>query len=58
LSRDKTAVIVTRRLGSAKIADRIVLADGGEIVATGTHEELMRQNGLYAQMYNAQAEWY
>lgn len=58
LSKDKTAVIVTHRLGSAKIADRIVVMDQGRIVAIGTHDQLMRERGKYAEMYQAQAQWY
>lgn len=58
LSRDKTAVIITHRLGSAKIADRIVVMDEGKIVEVGTHEELMEKKGLYFEMYRAQARWY
>lgn len=58
LSRDKTAVIITHRLGSAKIADRIVVLDEGRLVEEGTHEELMRKQGHYYEMYQAQAKWY
>lgn len=58
LSRDKTAVIITHRLGSARIADRILVLDQGKIAEMGTHEELMEQNGLYHEMYTAQAKWY
>lgn len=58
MSKDKTAVIITHRLGSAKIADRIVVLDAGRIVETGTHEELMERKGLYYEMYQAQAKWY
>ncbi len=58
ISRDKTAFIVTHRLGSAKIADRIIVMDGGRIVETGTHEELIDMGGRYSEMYEAQAKWY
>lgn len=58
LSKDKTAVIITHRLGSAKIADRILAFDGGRLVEEGTHEELMKKQGYYYEMYQAQAKWY
>lgn len=58
IAEDKTAVIVTHRLGSAKIAERIIVMQGGEIVETGSHDELMGQDGVYAAMFRAQAKWY
>lgn len=58
MSKNKTAVIITHRLGSAKIADRIVVLEHGRIVETGKHEELMEKKGLYHEMYMAQAKWY
>lgn len=58
VSRDKTAIIVTHRLGSAKIADRIIVMEDGKIVEEGTHEALMAQKGRYAHMFNEQAKWY
>lgn len=58
ISADKTAFIVTHRLGSARIADRIIVMDAGHIVDMGTHEELMQREGKYRQMYHAQAKWY
>ncbi|MCL2772559.1 MAG: ABC transporter ATP-binding protein/permease [Oscillospiraceae bacterium] len=57
-AKDKTAVIVTHRMGSAKIAERIVVMKDGEIVQIGSHDELMQTGGLYADMYKAQAGWY
>ena len=58
ISRDKTAIIVTHRLGSTKIADRIFVMNKGRIVETGSHGELMQQDGLYANMYRIQSAWY
>ena len=58
ISADKTAFIVTHRLGSAQIADRIIVMDAGRIVDMGTHEELMQRKGKYREMYHAQAKWY
>lgn len=58
ISKDKTAVIVTHRLGSVHMADRIIVMDEGKIVDMGVHEELMEKKGLYYEMYQAQAKWY
>jgi len=58
ISKGKTAIIVTHRLGSAKIADRVVVMDKSKIVEIGSHDELLKSGGLYAEMYGAQAGWY
>jgi ATP-binding cassette subfamily B protein len=58
ISKGKTAIIVTHRLGSTKIADRVIVMDKGKIVDIGTHYELINKNGLYAEMFNSQASWY
>ncbi len=58
-ARGKTAIIITHRLASAKMADRIiVMQQGGRIVESGNHQELMRKKGIYEAMYTAQAKWY
>lgn len=58
ISEDKTAVIVTHRLGSCRIADRIVVMDAGNVMQVGTHEELLSdEDGLYRRMWEAQAKW-
>ena len=54
----KTAVIVTHRLGSARIAGRILVMENGLIVEDGTHQDLLVKDGYYARMYAAQASWY
>ena len=53
-----TTLFISHRLGSTKIADRILVVDGGVIGESGTHDELMRQEGRYAQMFTAQRHWY
>ena len=58
IAKDKIALLVTHRMGSCKIADRIIVVDDGQIVEEGTHEELMNKNGYYHKMYEAQAQWY
>jgi ATP-binding cassette subfamily B protein len=58
ISKNKTAIIVTHRLGSTKIADRVIVMDKGKIVNIGSHDELLQNCSLYAEMYNAQAVWY
>ncbi|MCL2350692.1 MAG: ABC transporter ATP-binding protein/permease [Defluviitaleaceae bacterium] len=58
LSKDKCAIVVTHRLGSAKLADRIVVMDDGQIADIGTHDELIGRKGKYADMWGAQAVWY
>ncbi|MNW40289.1 Toxin RTX-I translocation ATP-binding protein [compost metagenome] len=58
ISRDKTAIIVTHRLGSVKLADRIMVMKQGRLVEQGTHEELISHNGEYARLYQSQEQWY
>ena len=58
IAKEKTAVIVTHRMGSAKIAERIVVMKDGEIAEIGSHDELVESGGVYAAMYAAQAGWY
>ena len=58
ISKGKTAVFITHRLGSTMITDRIYVITDGRISQSGTHGELMEQGGLYAEMFNAQKQWY
>jgi ATP-binding cassette subfamily B protein len=58
LSKGKTSILVTHRLGAARIADRIIVMDKGQIVEIGSHEELIQKKGKYFNMFTAQAQWY
>ncbi|MNC54964.1 putative ABC transporter ATP-binding protein [compost metagenome] len=58
LVEGKTSIMISHRLGSCRNADLILVLKGGRIVEQGTHEELLRLHGEYAQMYRAQSQWY
>ena len=58
LCHDKTAVLITHRLGAARLADRILVLEQGKLVQDGTHEELLGADGPYRKMYEAQSAWY
>jgi len=51
-------VMISHRLASAKMCDKILVLDKGKIVGEGSHSQLMEQGGLYAQMFRAQSSWY
>lgn len=54
----KSSIIITHRLGAAKLADEILVLSDGTIVEKGSHDELERADGLYKEMYEAQKGWY
>ncbi len=58
LSDDRTAVLISHRFSSVRMADRILVLAGGRVEASGTHEELMAQGGRYAELFELQAAGY
>lgn len=57
-SKDKTVIIVSHRFSTVRKADKIFVVDHGSILEQGTHEELLKLNGKYAEAFNLQAEGY
>ena len=58
LAEGKTALLISHRLGTARLADRVLVLADGTLVESGTHEALQRQEGEYAMLFEAQARWY
>ena len=54
----RTAVLLSHRIGFARLADRIYMMQEGQIVEQGSHEELLQMNGLYSQFFFAQQKLY
>lgn len=58
LTKGKTSIYISHRFASTRFCDRIVLLEDGVIKESGTHEELMQQNGRYAYMFGVQSKYY
>ena len=54
IMKDRTTILISHRISTVKDADHIVVLDEGSIVETGTHEQLLEQNGIYAGIYETQ----
>ena len=57
IAENRTAVIISHRIGICTAADRVIVMKDGEIVESGTHEELVKAGGEYSRMWQAQAKW-
>lgn len=55
---EKTALLITHRLGATVFCSKILVLSDGKIVEDGTFKELMDKDGIYAKMYNEQRQWY
>lgn len=58
LTRDKISILISHRLSSVCMVDRIFVLENGGLIENGTHKELMDRNGRYAEMFRMQAEKY
>ena len=54
IMHQRTSVIISHRVSSAKLADKIVMLDDGKIIEQGTHDQLMERNGAYKELYEKQ----
>jgi ATP-binding cassette subfamily B protein len=58
LTQGKTAVIISHRFSTVRMADRILVLKDGKVAEIGTHEELMENPRLYAELFELQAAGY
>lgn len=58
LSKDRTAMIISHRVGLCRYADKILVMDRGKLVECGNYDQLMKDRGAFYDMFQAQAHWY
>lgn len=58
ISGNKTGIMISHRISSARMSNKIIVLDGGKIAESGTHDELIARDGLYAKLYRLQKEKY
>ena len=58
LTKNCCSIIISHRIGAARIANRILVRDHGKLVEDGCHKDLIAKNGIYQRLYQMQAQWY
>jgi ATP-binding cassette subfamily B protein len=58
LAKGRIAILISHRLSTVKMVDRIYVLDEGRIVESGSHDQLMRCHGLYAELFGIQSQYY
>ncbi len=58
LTQNRTAILISHRLSTVKLADRIFVLEDGTISESGTHDQLMKFQGTYARLFETQAQYY
>jgi len=58
LSKDRTAILISHRLSTVRMADSIYVLENGRIVESGTHDDLVYRDGKYASLFKTQAQSY
>lgn len=58
LTHDRAAILISHRFSTVRMAERIIVLEGGQIVEEGSHEQLLKRDGIYATLFNMQAENY
>jgi ATP-binding cassette subfamily B multidrug efflux pump len=56
IMKGRTTIIISHRVSSAKLANKIIVLSDGKIMEQGTHEYLLEQNGLYKELYEKQTQ--
>ena len=58
LAADRSAIVISHRFNTVRIADRIAVLHGGRVVEVGSHRELLDRDGRYAHLFRLQAQGY